>query len=308
MKQRKSGPMINNPILVLMWKLIEENDHLYYTFAQPPKGMSLDEDIPYIDDDLPQHRFDLSRPLGYDGLLPVIVHVHGGGWVAGDKNSYYRYYGMELANHGFAVLTVNYRLAFDFPFPAQIEDLVAVLRWIETYGLAYDLDTSRVFFVGDSAGAHLSALTINTLLSPELSGHFGFTKPNVTLRAAGLSCGVYDLQRLLDSDVDFPNLKLNVETLFDREDYLNHPLFAYSSISDHLRDDFPPTYLLTSPCDSLTVETLAFADDLNEKGIKYELRIMDEDLKLGHVFNIKLSHPESLEVMDEMIRFFKSIG
>jgi len=297
--------MVNNPILVLMWKVISENDHLYYTFAKPPEGMSLIEDVPYLDDELSAHRLDIARPFDYDGTLPVIVHVHGGGWVSGDKNSYYRYYGMELSRHGFAVLNVNYRSAFDAPFPAQIEDLYAVLTWIATHSGTYDLDPKHVYLVGDSAGAHLCALLANTLLSPDLMAPFGFEKPDVMIRALGLSCGVYDLQRLLDSEVDFPNLKITVETLFDREDYQNHPLFPYSSVSANLQDDFPPTYLLTSLGDSLHVETLAFADELNDKGINLDLRIMEEELKLGHVFNIKLNIPESLEVMYDMVRFFK---
>jgi acetyl esterase/lipase len=305
--QRKRDTMIKNPILMLMWKLVEENDHLYYTFAKPPQGMSLLEDIPYMEDDLAAHRLDLARPLGYEGKLPVIVHVHGGGWVSGDKHSYYQYYGMELSTHGFAVLTVNYRLAFDNPFPAQIEDLSAVLKWIANNADAYDLDASHVYLVGDSAGAHLCALLANTLMDVELCAKLGIEKSNVKIRALGLSCGVYDLERLLDSKVDFPNLKLTVETLFGQEDYVNHPLFTYSSVSAHLQDEFPPTYLLTSVCDNLNVETLAFADELSDKGIDHELRIMDEELKLGHVFNIKLNIPESLEVMSDMIRFFKRV-
>jgi acetyl esterase/lipase len=264
---RKQVAMINNPILILMWKIISENDHLYYTFAKKPEGMSLLEDIPYLDDDLPAHRLDIARPLDYDGKLPVIVHVHGGGWVSGDKNSYYRYYGMELSRHGFAVLTVNYRLAFDAPFPAQILDLAAVLKWVATHADAYDLDPSHVYLVGDSAGAHLCALLANTLLSEDLASRFPIENPGVKIRALGLSCGVYDLERLLDSEVDFPNLKITVETLFDQEDYQNHPLFPYSSVSANLLADFPPTYLLTSLCDSLHAETLAFADELSDKEI-----------------------------------------
>ncbi len=297
--------MLNNPILILMWKIVAENDHLYYTFAKPPEGMSLLEDIPYFDDELPCHQLDLARPLDYDGKLPVIVHVHGGGWVSGDKKSPYRYYGMELSRQGFAVLTVNYRLAFDYPFPAQIEDLVAVLKWIETHCDEYDLDPSHVYLVGDSAGAHLCALLANTFVSPELCAVFNIEKPNVKIRAVGLSCGVYDLERLLNSEIDFPNLKLTIETLFNREDYQNHPLFRYSSISANLQDDFPPTYLLTSLCDSMHPETLTFADELSDIGVNIDLRVMEEELKLGHVFNIKLNIPESMEVMYDMLRFFK---
>lgn len=296
--------MINNPILMMTWKVVAENDRLYYTFAKRPEGMSLIEDVSYIDDDNSAHRLDIARPIGYDGKLPVIVHVHGGGWVYGDKDSYYRYYGMELSRHGFAVLTMNYRLAFESPFPAQIEDLNAVLHWVKSNAETYDLDPTHVYLVGDSAGAHLCALLANTLLNRDLYEKFELENPDVTIRALGLSCGVYDLQRLLDFDTDFPNLKITIETLFGREDYQKHPLFPLSSVSANLQDEFPPTFLLTSQCDSLHVETLAFADELSDRGINLDLRIMAEDLNLGHVFNIKLNIPDSLEVMYDMTRFF----
>jgi acetyl esterase/lipase len=292
----------------LMWKIVEENDHLYYTFAKPPEGMSLIEDISYIEDESKEHQLDLARPFDYDGILPVIVHVHGGGWVSGDKDSYYRYYGMELSRHGFAVLTVNYRLAFNHPFPAQIEDLNAVLIWIEKHAIEYDLDPSHVYLVGDSAGAHLCALLANTLLNADLYEKFPIKKPAIVIRALGLNCGVYDLERLLSSEVDFPQLKLTVETLFDRVDYMSHPLFSYSSVSANLQENFPPSYLMTSECDTLNVETLALADELEDMGITHELRIMPEELNLGHVFHLKLNIPESLEVMYDMVRFFKRIN
>lgn len=298
--------MIKNKPLRIMWKGIAEMDRQYYKKAPRPTGMSLVEDIFYLEDGDPMHRMDIARPLVYEGKLPVIVQIHGGGWVYGHKDTYYKYYGMELSRRGYGVLTINYRLGFDAPFPAQLEDCVSALKWIEEHGDEYDLDPTNVYLIGDSAGAHLSALTANTLLSQELSDKFNIIRPKVVIKGLGLSCGVYDLVRLLNAKLDYPNRVMTAQTLFDREDFMNHPLFPYSSVSNNLHPDFPPSYLLTTQNDDLIVETMQFDKELKDLGIKHKLRVMAKSEKLYHVFNIKLIYPQSLDVMDEMIRYFKN--
>ena len=276
------------------------------TMVPTTTAITIAEQVSYLDDAAPQHRMDIARPLVYEGKLPVIVQIHGGGWVYGHKDTYYKYYGMELSRRGYGVLTINYRLGFDAPFPAQLEDCVAALKWIEEHGDEYDLDVIQARFDGRIARAQLSALTAHPLLSQELSDKFILNRPKVVIQGLGLSCGVYDLVRLLNAKLDYPNRVMTAQTLFDREDFMNHPLFPYSSVSNNLHPDFPPSYLLTTQNDDLIVETMQFDKELREMGIKHKLRVMAKKEKLYHVFNIKLIYPQSLDVMDEMIRFFKN--
>ena len=74
-----------------------------------------------------------------EGGLPVIVSVHGGGWVYGDKELY-QFYCMSLAQRGFAVVNFTYRLAPEHKYPAQIEDVNRVMEWIFQNGAQYGLD------------------------------------------------------------------------------------------------------------------------------------------------------------------------
>lgn len=66
---------------------------------------------------------------GTDHPLPVIVSVHGGGWVFGSKEGY-QFYCMSLAQLGFTIVNFSYRLAPEFPFPANIEDINSVMSWV----------------------------------------------------------------------------------------------------------------------------------------------------------------------------------
>ena len=78
---------------------------------------------------------DVYKPKSAEGKLPVIVNVHGGGWVYGTKEVY-QFYCMSLAQMGFAVVNYNYRLAPENKFPSSVEDTNSVFNWIEknTYG------------------------------------------------------------------------------------------------------------------------------------------------------------------------------
>lgn len=103
-------------------------------------------------------RLDVYRPVG-DGPHPVVVYLHGGGWVAGDKATPADV-GMvaSIVAHGYAVVSVNYRLATEAVFPAQLDDVRAALAWVRERGPEHGLDAARVGVFGVSAGAHLAAL------------------------------------------------------------------------------------------------------------------------------------------------------
>jgi acetyl esterase/lipase len=110
---------------------------------------------------------DLYRPDGVSGLLPVIVCVHGGHWEAGGKD---RCPAVSLVQDGYAVASINYRLARTAPFPAQIEDCKAAVRWIRANASNYHLDPDRIGVWGYSAGGHLAALLGTSGGVPELEG------------------------------------------------------------------------------------------------------------------------------------------
>ena len=99
-----------------------------------------------------------------DSTAPCVVFVHGGGWKSGDKKSA-KQNAAWLANHGFAVASINYRLTDVAQWPAQINDCYEAIRWVRKNSQRYGIDPDRVGAFGTSAGAHLVAL-IGTRLFP----------------------------------------------------------------------------------------------------------------------------------------------
>jgi acetyl esterase/lipase len=101
---------------------------------------------------------DLYRPRGARGRLPVVVFIHGGGWREGDKAGGPSQTTAVLAGYGYAVASINYRLSTQAPFPAQIQDCKAAVRWLRAHADQYGLDPDRIGAWGKSAGGHLAAL------------------------------------------------------------------------------------------------------------------------------------------------------
>ena len=102
-------------------------------------------------------RGDLYRPLTGDGPHPTVLLLHGGAWRTGSKVQMLLH-AKKLAKRGYASLAISYRLAPRHPFPAQIHDSKAGVRWLRQNAEKYNLDAKRITAYGYSAGGHLACL------------------------------------------------------------------------------------------------------------------------------------------------------
>jgi acetyl esterase/lipase len=129
-----------------------------FGFAQLTKGKSYQviSGIIYSDGDgLPQE-LDLYLPKkASEKPLPVGVWVHGGGWLNGSKQKPKAEY---LAEHGYAVASINYRLTQEAMWPAQMDDCRESIRWLKKQAKQYNLDADHIGVWGSSAGEYLVAL------------------------------------------------------------------------------------------------------------------------------------------------------
>jgi acetyl esterase/lipase len=119
-------------------------------------GVELTRDVEYADRGDLKLTADIYRPAG-EGPFPAVLLVHGGAWTTGDK-SHMVQAGQALADVGYVGVSIRYRLAPKYLFPAQIEDCQAAVRWMRTAGEEYGIDPARVGGYGYSAGGHLVAL------------------------------------------------------------------------------------------------------------------------------------------------------
>ncbi len=117
---------------------------------------------------------DLYLPQGDGETFPVILWLHGGGWRFGDRRL-----GPDLsrflAERGFAMASIDYRLSGDAIFPAQVIDVKTSIRWLRSIASQYHLDPNRIGVWGSSAGGHLAACAAlsgsNEFVSDEHAGY-----------------------------------------------------------------------------------------------------------------------------------------
>lgn len=106
----------------------------------------------------PAQKLDIYLPDIGDGPFSVIVTIHGGAWMFGDKGDIKNVHFLEGLKRNFAVVCVNYRLSGEAQFPKQIYDCKAAVRFLRANAEKYHLDVERIAAWGASAGAHLAAL------------------------------------------------------------------------------------------------------------------------------------------------------
>jgi acetyl esterase/lipase len=120
-----------------------------------PASVMFEPDIEYSNADGESMKLDLARPKEGEGPFPVVVCIHGGGFRAGNRYGY-RPLCVKLAEQGYAALTISYRLAPKYQFPAAIIDCKSAIRWVRRNAEKYNFDPNKIGVTGGSAGGHLA--------------------------------------------------------------------------------------------------------------------------------------------------------
>jgi len=158
----------------------------FHTFAaelEIPENVRFEKDIEYANPDGQHLRLNMARPKDSDASLPCIVCIHGGGFRAGNREGYNPLL-IKLAGRGYAAVTISYRLAPKYPFPAAIYDVKAAVRWLKANAGAYQIDPERIGVTGDSAGGHLAQFLGVTADLKQFEGDEG--NPAQSSRVAGV--------------------------------------------------------------------------------------------------------------------------
>jgi acetyl esterase/lipase len=128
----------------------------YGASTKVPEGVKVVRDLEYAQVKGVSLKLDLYRPSAMPSApMPLVIWVHGGGWRNGSKTNCPAAW---LATKGYAVASLDFRLLPEHPWPAQIEDPIAALRWLRQVSGKYGYDASRSAAMGGSSGGHVVAL------------------------------------------------------------------------------------------------------------------------------------------------------
>lgn len=120
-----------------------------------PDDVIFETGIEYTNPDEQHLQLDMARPKNADGPFPAVVCIHGGGFRAGSRQGYDGLC-IKLAQRGYVAVTVSYRLAPKYQFPAAVHDVKAAVRWLRANASKYKIDPDRIGATGGSAGGHLA--------------------------------------------------------------------------------------------------------------------------------------------------------
>ncbi|MCM1134415.1 MAG: alpha/beta hydrolase [Clostridium sp.] len=268
-------------------------------------GLTTPEDIIRYDDiaygpDPKQQSLDVYRLKTEEGKkLPVIVSVHGGGWVYGNKERY-QFYCMNLAQRGFAVVNFTYRLAPENKYPASLEDTNSVFTWILDHSKEYGFDTEHVFAVGDSAGAHNLGLYSAICTNPAYAAFYDFDTPKgFKPTAIALNCGAYSLV----GDTSDQTVALMTDFL---PEHGTERELRLIDVTAHITPDYPPTFFMTGTGDFLQTQAGPLAAQFIQAKVPFIFRFYgDKDKILPHVFHLNIKSEDAKLCNDEECNFFK---
>lgn len=126
-------------------------------------------------------QLDIYLPHNLDKPAPLVIWIHGGGWVGGSRK---RCPMKWLTTQGYVVASISYRFSQEAKYPAQIHDCKAALRWLKANANKYNINPNKIAVSGGSAGGHLALLLGTTANHPKLDGKVGtHLKQNTTVHA-----------------------------------------------------------------------------------------------------------------------------
>lgn len=198
--------------------------------------------------------------------LPTVVYYHGGGWVTGTLNSID---GLcrRLANRASAVVvSVDYRLAPEHPFPAAVDDSLAALSWVHETAASLGGDPTRLAVAGTSAGANLAAAVALRAASAEATE---IPDPDAQLLLYPITDADFDTESYVEN-ADGP-LLTRADMAWFWEQYLRSPVDAANPYASVLRapdlSGVAPGVVVTAGHDPLRDEGVAYADRLTDAGV-----------------------------------------
>lgn len=202
----------------------------------------------------------LYRPRAATGRLPVILYMHGGGWVLGNLDSHDQVTARMAQQTGAAVISVEYRLAPEHKFPAAFNDCYDVLTWLATAGAALDLDVERLAVAGDSAGGNLAVAI--ALAARDRGG------PKILFQ--GLIYPGLRFQRHSARVTDSPGLNADSISVYAKA-YLAGPADARNPYAAPLHAasfaGLPPAYIASAWFDIVRPDSEDYAEKLRAAGV-----------------------------------------
>ena len=279
--------------------------------ARAPKDVTAIRDLSYGSS--ADETLDLYLPPGASGAaaLPLVVWIHGGGWLSGDKAQIAGYLKM-ISARGFAVAGIDYSLAPGATYPTPARQGFDALGFLTREAASLHVDQRRIVLAGDSAGAQIAAQMAAAVSDRAYAQEAGLTPtiPREALRGALLFCGLYDARMLRLSGRGSGVTRAYMWAYAGARDFLDAPSFATFSLDRYATGGFPPAFISAGNADPLGDQSVAFAAALEKKGVAVDRLFFpaDETPPLGHEYQFDFSLAASGQALARAVAFLDRVS
>ena len=267
--------------------------------ARLPKGIIVHGNIPYNNDTLKKHLLDIYLPVNAKGNMPLVVFIHGGGWLGNDKYADMGYMPNTIAamlNNGMAVASIDYRFATQAVFPAILQDCNKAVSFLYDNADKYNLDKNKIAVMGFSAGGHLASLMGTSQNNKVKDLYFPNTYRPFQYKAVVDFYGPIDLVLLPgNEDAKSPEALLIGATPLERPD-----LAKAASPITYIDKNDPPFIIFHGEKDNVVSnkQSKLFSAWLKYYGVQHELIIVKDAPHYGTMYDVE-------EIKVKVINFLK---
>ena len=277
------------------YDIIEKSTRVYKELIYPSN---------YSDNNL-----DLYIPENTEGMLPVIIWIHGGAYVGGDKSDV-RYYANMLASEGYAVVSINYERAPEAHFPVPIVQMGDVYQWLLYVSGRYSLDMSTIILAGDSAGAHTAVLFTLIQVDDEYSKKIGLSAqiPSEHIKGLMLFCGPYDSRKIVAIRGIMGFLIRRAGWAYFGKKNWAEVFDELATVRYHIKKEMPPVFITDSNTLSFEEQAKELAFVLEDVGVPVRSFFIDaEHQQTKHEYQFKMNTQPAKECFERVILFLNEL-
>ena len=252
--------------------------------------------IPYKNDNNPQHTFDVI--LADSPRKNVcVIDIHGGAYIFGEHQDNY-WFASKFVEKGYDAVIVDYE-PNDGTMDTKdlVDDIADNLNYVFSHLQELGLDKDNFVITGDSAGGHFALLMSELLLDQEYAKSLGYSFPKVNLIACLVNCPVYDFAHISDGNLTRSGKKRMLGPNYDKLEDLCPKI--------HIKSLTCPVFVSTCTQDFLRAQSFLLEKDMKEQGNVFQLLdIESKEKHVGHVHNVL--HPEhhlAIKVNEAMMKF-----
>lgn len=268
-----------------------------------PKGTVIHGNIPYNIDTLKKHLLDIYLPADAKGKAPLVVFIHGGGWIGNDKYADMGYMTNTInamLENGFAIASIDYRFAQNAVFPAILQDCNKAVSFLYDNADKYSLDKNRIALMGFSAGGHLASLMGTSQNNKVENLYFTASYRPFTYKAVVDFYGPTDLVLLPgNEDEKSPEGILIGAKPLERPD-----LAKAASPITYIDKNDPPFLIYHGEKDNIVSnkQSKLFSAWLKYYGVKNELTIVKDAPHFGKMYDVDEIKTKVIDFLKETLK------